>query len=155
MSTWLEMQLGLPAQNRVSAPVRVSAGDQMLKYGSHATSGTAGGRKRLSSSAAVVVVAVAAAAVVAVAVVVATMACGVMSAAQVQTQIKIGMENKRDERHERRRECRCESKRGRECRCGHGRETARFVVIAMGMMEAGMCCDTDGGGGGLAMTGWR
>src|ERR1041385_3324980 len=41
-----------PVQCTVSASVNLSAGDQMLKYGSHATSGTDGGRKVGGGSAA-------------------------------------------------------------------------------------------------------
>src|SRR5438552_18721298 len=43
--TKLVSRCGLPVQWTVSASVSLSAGDQMLKYGSHATSGTAGGRR--------------------------------------------------------------------------------------------------------------
>ena len=43
--TRLVSRCGLPVQWVVSASVNLSAGDQMLKYGSHATNGTEGGRK--------------------------------------------------------------------------------------------------------------
>src|SRR2546425_3102632 len=43
--TKLVSRCGLPVQWTVSASVSLSAGDQMLKYGSHVTSGTAGGRR--------------------------------------------------------------------------------------------------------------
>ena len=42
--TRLVSRCALPVQCIVSASASLSAGDQMLKYGSHATSGTAGGR---------------------------------------------------------------------------------------------------------------
>ncbi len=41
----LVRRCGLPVQCVVPVSVSLSAGDQMLKYGSHATSGTDGGRK--------------------------------------------------------------------------------------------------------------
>src|SRR5258705_3536608 len=46
--TRLERRWGFPVQWTVSASARWSAGDQMLKYGSQATSGTDGGRSRFA-----------------------------------------------------------------------------------------------------------
>src|SRR5262245_33014461 len=43
--TRLVNRCGAPVQWVVPVSVNLSAGDQMLKYGSHATSGTEGGRK--------------------------------------------------------------------------------------------------------------
>ena len=48
--TRLVRRCGLPVQCVVSASVSLSPGDQMLKYGSCATSGTAGGRSGASAA---------------------------------------------------------------------------------------------------------
>ena len=49
--TMLHMALIAPVQCRGQSSVNLSAGDQMLKYGSWTTSGTAGGRNVFASSA--------------------------------------------------------------------------------------------------------